>query len=188
MDFDYRSSLSRRLGAVHSLYYEACATMDLEQVNRVAVPGVLPIAFSLVHQVLIEDGSVVFVGGPVPQMSEAWAARMGLAINDPGKEKSVAEMMHQRIDDFGAFLEFQRLVFDATERFVDSIDPPTFSEIVVAHPYGPTIAETFSARVGGEIGISRSDAIECWIYQHALRHMGEIEHARALVGLSGMTS
>jgi hypothetical protein len=188
MDFDYRSSLARRLGAVHSLYYEACATMDLEQVNRVVVPGALPIAFSLVHQLLIEDGSVVFVGGPVPQMSESWAARMGLAINDPGKEKTVDEMMNQRIGDYQAFLEFQRLVFRATEDFVVGIDPATLSEVIVSYPYGPTIAQTFSARVGGGQGISRSDALECWIYQHALRHMGEIEHARALVGLPGMTS
>jgi len=188
MDFDYRSSLSRRLRTVHSLYYEACATMDLEQINRVVVPGVLPIAFSLVHQLLIEDGSVVFLGGPVPQMSEEWAARMGLAINDPGKEKSVDEMMKQRIGDYRAFLEFQRLVFSATEDFVTGIDPTTFADVVVAYPYGPTLSQTFSARVGGEQGITRSDALECWIYQHALRHMGEIEHARALVGLCGMTS
>jgi hypothetical protein len=187
MDLDYRSSLSRRLRAVHSLYYEACATMDLEQVNQVVLPGVLPIAFSLVHQVLIEDGSVVFVGGPMPQMSESWATRMGLAINDPGKEKSIAEMMNQRIGDYDAFQEFQRLVYGATEQFVEAIDPSTFSEVVITHPYGKTIAQTFSARVGGEAGITRSDALECWIYQHALRHMGEIEHARALVGLTGMT-
>jgi hypothetical protein len=188
MEFDYRSSLVRRLRAVHSLYVEACATMDIEQVNRVVVPGVLPIAFSLVHQVLIEDGSVVFVGGPTPLMSETWATRMGLAINDPGKEKSVAEMMHQRIGDYVAFLEFQRLVFSATEQFVATIEPTTFADVLVAFPYGATLAQTFSARVAGEAGITRSDAIECWIYQHALRHMGEIEHARALVGLSGMTS
>ncbi|MGD0852477.1 MAG: hypothetical protein ABSA07_03870 [Acidimicrobiales bacterium] len=187
MDFDYRSSLSRRLRAVHSLYLEACSTMDLEQVNRVVVPGVLPIAFSLVHQVLIEDGSVVFVGGPPPQISETWATKMGLAINDPGKEKSVEEMMHQRIGDYESFLEFQGLVFGATEEFVDGIDPTTFSDVIVAYPYGATVARTFSARVGAAAGISRSDAIECWIYQHALRHMGEIEHARALVGLGGMT-
>jgi hypothetical protein len=188
MDFDYRSSLSRRLRAVHSLYSEACATMDLEQVNRVVLPGVLPIAFSLVHQLLIEDGSVVFLGGPAPQMSESWAARMELAVNDPGKEKTVEEMMNQRIGNYDAFLEFQRLVFHATEDFVTGIDPATFSDVIVAYPYGSTLAETFSARVAGEHGISRSDAVECWIYQHALRHMGEIEHARALVGLSGMTS
>jgi hypothetical protein len=113
---------------------------------------------------------------------------MGLAINDPGKEKSVDEMMNQRIGDYGAFLEFQRLVFHATEQFVSSIDPATFTDVIVAAPYGPGIADTFSARVGGEAGITRSDALECWIYQHALRHMGEIEHARALVGLTGMTS
>jgi hypothetical protein len=188
MDFDYQSSLSRRLAAVHSLYYDACATMDIEQINRVVMPGVLPIAFSLVHQLLIEDGSAVFLGGPVPLMSEKWATRMGLAINDPGKEKSVEEMMNQRIGDYEAFLEFQRLVFQATEDFVTGIDPATFSDVIVAAPYGPSVAQTFSARVGGAQGISRSDALECWIYQHALRHMGEIEHARALVGLTGMTS
>jgi hypothetical protein len=50
------------------------------------------------------------------------------------------------------------------------------------------VASTFSARVGGEAGITVLDAIECWIYQHGLRHMGEIELARGLVGLGGMTS
>ncbi len=188
MDFDYRSSLLRRLRAVHSLYDSACETMDLEHINHVAVPGALPIAFSLVHQVLIEDGSIVFAGGPTPQFNDAWAERIGLAISDHGKERTVEEMMSQRIGDYPAFREFQRLVFDATESYVESIDPSTFADVVIAHPYGPTIADTFSARVGGEAGISRSDALECWIYQHALRHMGEIEHARALVGLGGMTS
>jgi hypothetical protein len=188
MTFDYRSSLLRRVRAVHSLYDEACTTMDLEQVNRVADPRALPIAFSLVHQVLIEDGSVVFIGGPARLYNERWAARLGLGVNDPGKEKSVEEMMHQRIGDYEAFLEFQRQVFAATEAYIANVDPATLGEIIVHSPYGPTIVQTFSARVGGDAGISRSDALECWIYQHALRHMGEIEHARALVGLTGMTS
>jgi hypothetical protein len=188
MDFDYRSSLLRRVRAVHSLYGEACATMTLDQVNMVADNRALPIAFSLVHQVLIEDGSVVFTGGPLPLFNEELGQRLGLAVNDHGKEKSVEEMMHQRIGDYDAFLEFQRLVFAATEHYIETIDPSTFADIIVAHPYGPGVAQTFSARVGGETGISRSDALECWVYQHALRHMGEIEHARALVGLTGMTS
>jgi hypothetical protein len=178
MDLEYRFSLLRRLRAVHSLYRDACDTMTLEQVNRVTLPAVLPIAFSLVHQVLIEDGTAVFAGGPMPQFDEQWARRMGL----------VDEMMHQRIGDYGAFREFQDLVFEATESFVQSVEPTSFSDIVIAYPYGPGVANTFSARVGGEAGIGRSDAVECWIYQHALRHMGEIEHARALVGLKGMTS
>jgi hypothetical protein len=50
------------------------------------------------------------------------------------------------------------------------------------------VADTFSARVADEHGITVLDALECWIYQHGLRHMGEIELARGLVGLGGMTS
>jgi hypothetical protein len=188
VNLDYRSSLLRRLRAVHSLYREALATMDLTQVNHVERDGVLPIAFSLVHQVLIEDGSLCFVGGPDPLFDDEWAARMGLGVADHGKARSVAEMVHQRIGDLGEFARFQGLVFAASEGFVATVDPATFPDVIVAAPYGPDLAHTFSARVAGDAGISRSDALECWIYQHALRHLGEIEHARALVGLGGMTS
>lgn len=162
--------------------------MNVEQVNAVVADGVLPIAFSLVHQLLIEDGSIQFVGGPSPLFNTEWAERFGLSIPDHGKERSVDEMMHQRIGDYDAFQELQHQVFAVTEDYVESIDPTTWDDILIAPPYGATIANTFSARVGAERGISLSDACESWIYQHALRHMGEIEHARALVGLSGMTS
>ena len=82
MDESYRSSLTRRLGAVHSLYREALAGMTLTQVNHVERDGVLPIAFSLAHQVLIEDASLCFVGGPDPQFNDSWAARLGLGVAD----------------------------------------------------------------------------------------------------------
>lgn len=188
MDADYRSSLLRRIRAMHSLYYDACATMTAEQVNHVTHEGVLPIAFSLVHQVLIEDGSLLFVGGTPSQFDEEWKSRLELTISDHGKARTVDEMMAQRIGDYAAFMEFQRQVFDATETFVADVEPASLSDIIVSHPYGPGLDHTFSARVGGDAGITRSDAIESWIYQHGLRHMGEIEHARALVGLGGMTS
>jgi hypothetical protein len=188
VDADYRSSLLRRIAAVHSLYVDACATMNVNQVNAVAQPTTLPIAFSLVHQLLMEDGSLVFTGGPVPQFNEDWARRLDLGVADHGKEKTVDEMMAQRIGNYEAFLDLQELVYRATEEYVANIDPDTFNDILIRAPYGTTLANTFSARVGGENGITRSDALECWIYQHALRHMGEIEHARSLVGLGGMTS
>ena len=95
--------------------------------------------------------------------------------------------MHQRIDDYDSFRDFQQQVFRASETYVASVDPSTMNEVIVSFPYGETLARTFSALVGGEAGITRSDALECWVYQHALRHLGEIEHARSLVGLSGMT-
>lgn len=188
MDFAYRSSLLRRLRAVHALYREALATMDRGQVNRVERDGVLPIAFSLVHQVLIEDGSLCFVGGPDPQFDDQWASRMGLGVADHGKSRSVADMINQRIGDLVEFARFRDLVFGATEAYVEGVDPDTFEEVVVVAPYGPDLAHTFSARVASDAGITRGDALECWVYQHAVRHLGEIEHARALVGLGGMTS
>ena len=188
MTFDYLRSLQRRMRAMHSLYEDACATMTLEHVNHFERAGVLPIAFSLIHQLLIEDTTLPFAGGPAQLFNDEWATKMGLAIPDHGKHMTVDEMVHQRIGNYEAFLELQALVFAKTEGFLKDVDPASLGDIVVPAPYGPGVASTFSARVGGDLGISRSDAIECWIYQHGLRHMGEIELARALVGLGGMTS
>lgn len=188
MDDHYRHSLSRRLRAVHSLYYDAVASMTDHHVNAVVVAGALPIAFSLVHQVLIEDVSRAVLEGGAQLFDEQWSSRLDLAVDEHGKSRSVEDMMAQRIGDYGAFCKFQRMVFEATETFVDGVDPASWNDVVVAHPYPPTLAHTFSARVGGTAGITRSDAVESWIYQHAVRHMGEIEHARALVGLGGLTS
>jgi hypothetical protein len=181
-------SLQRRMRTMHWLWEEAVATMDLDQVNHVEREPVLPIAFSLFHFVQIEDGSATMLGAGPMIYDDAWGERMGLAIADHGKHKTVDEMVLQRIGDYAAFGEYMRLVFDKTESWLASLDPSTLHEVVVQRPFPPQIATTYSARVAGEPGITRLDATECWIYQHGLRHMGEIEHARALVGLQGMTS
>jgi hypothetical protein len=181
-------SLRRRMRAMHSLWLEAVDTMDLDQVNHVERKPVLPIAFSLFHLAQIEDGSVLMLGGPAMVYDESWAARMGLAIADHGKHRTVDEMVGQRIGDYGAFREYQRLVFSKTETWLETLPADNLTDVVVGRPFPPQIASTYSARVAGEAGITRLDAIECWIYQHGLRHMGEVEHARALVGLQGMTS
>ena len=60
--------------------------------------------------------------------------------------------------------------------------------MLVKRPFPPQVASTYSARCAGEEGITVLDGFECWLYQHGLRHMGEIELARGLVGLGGMTS
>ena len=181
-------SLRRRMRAMHSLWEDAVATMDLAQVNHVERDEVLPIAFSLFHFVQIEDGSATMLGaGPMVYDAE-WAARMGLAIADHGKHKTVEEMVHQRIGDYDAFSAYLAAVFAKTESWLAGLDPATLTEVIVARPFPPNIASTYSARVAGADGVTRLDATECWIYQHGLRHMGEIEHARALVGLQGMTS
>lgn len=181
-------SLQRRLRALHSLWEDAVATMTLDQVNHVEREPVLPIAFSLFHMTQIEDGSATMLGAGDMVYDDAYGERMGLAILDHGKHKTVEEMTNQRIGDYDAFTSYMNAVFAKTESWLATLDPTALDEVIVQRPFPPMIATTFSARVAGESGLTRRDGVECWIYQHGLRHMGEVEHARALVGLQGMTS
>ena len=181
-------SLRRRMRAMHSLYEDACATMTLDQVNHVERDAVLPIAFSLFHYVNMEDSAYLFITGEAPIFNQEWAEKIGVAIADHGKERTPEEMVDQRIGDYDAFIEYMNAVWARTEAFLVDVDPSILTDLLIPKPDPPQVASTYSARVGGEAGITKLDAMECWWYQHGLRHMGEIEHARALVGLQGMTS
>lgn len=181
-------SLRRRMRAMHSLWEDAVGSMDADQVNFVERDPVLPIAFSLFHFVQIEDGSASILGAGPLIFDAGWADRIDLAVADHGKERSVEEMMGQRIGDYEAFKEYMQAVFARTESWLAGLDPGSLHEVVVSRPLPPRLASTYSARVAGPEGITRLVGAECWIYQHGLRHMGEVEHARALVGLGGMTS
>ena len=182
------SSLQRRMRAMHSLYYQAVSTMDLDQVNHFERDGVLPIAFSLFHYTNMHDASFMLLTGQLPIWGPAWQEKVQMTVDDHGKERTVDEMVAQRIGDYEAFKQYQRDVFDRTEDYLDSVDPRELLRIVIARPLPERVASTFSARVAGPQGITVLDGFECWLYQHGLRHMGEIELARGLVGLGGMTS
>ena len=181
-------SLGRRIRAMHSLYADALATMGPHHVNHVEREGVLPIAFSLFHYTNMQDVSLAAISGEGVVWDDDWQDRVEMAIDDHGKERTVAEMLHQRIGDYAAFGDYQREVFARTEAWLDRLEPADLARVVVPRPLPPVVADTYSARVAGEQGITVLDALECWIYQHGLRHMGEIELARGLVGLGGMTS
>ena len=181
-------SLRRRMATMHSLYYQAVDTMDLAHVNHFEREGVLPIAFSLFHYTNMQDSTYMVMTGEAPTWNQEWQARVQMAIDDHGKERTVEEMVHQRIGDYEAFREYQRTVFDRTEAWLETLEGPELDEVLVPRPLPPVVANTYSARVAGPEGIRRLDGIECWLYQHGLRHMGEIELARGFVGLHGMTS
>ncbi len=181
-------SLQRRMRALHSLYTDALATMDIDDVNHFEREGVVPIAFSLFHIANMIDASFLLMTGTPPIWDDGWEARVRPAIPDHGKHRSVEEMVHQRIGDYEAFGEYLHAVFDRTEAWLDGLDPEELNRVVITRPFPEQIASTYSARVAGPEGITLLDAAECWIYQHGLRHMGEIELARGLVGLHGMTS
>lgn len=181
-------SLRRRMRAMHSLYYDAVATMDLHHVNHQERPEALPIAFSLFHYTNMQDATFMVLSGELPIWGAEWQDRVRMAIDDHGKERTHEEMTAQRIGDYDAFREYQRTVFSRTEAWLDGLGADELERVVVPRPFPPQVANTFSARVAGEQGVTVLDGIECWWYQHGMRHMGEIEWARGLLGLGGMTS
>jgi len=189
-------SLQRRMRTMHSLYYQAVDSMELEHVNYFEREGVLPIAFSLFHYTNMQDLTFMVLSGELPIWNDDWQQRVQVAINDNGKEKTVQEMVQQRIGNYEEFKVYQRTVFDRTEAWLEVLDPARLTEVLVKRPFPPVAASSYSARVAGPEGITVLDGIECWHYQHGLRHMGEIELARGLVGLgldapmgrAGMTS
>jgi len=181
-------SLQRRMRAMHSLYHDALETMTLDHVNHFEREGVVPIAFCLFHITNMIDASFMLMTGTPPIWNDEWAGRIAMTIPDHGKHRTVDEMVHQRIGDYDAFKEYLQAVFARTEAWLAGLDPAELDRIVIPRPFPPQIASTYSARVAGPDGITLLDATECWIYQHGLRHMGEIELARGLVGLGGMTS
>ena len=110
------------------------------------------------------------------------------SIRDHGKHKTVEEMDVQQIGNYEAFIDYMNKVFARTETWLAQLDPAELDRVLLVRPFGPAIENTYSARVAGPDGLTVLDGIECWLYQHGLRHMGEIELARGFVGLEGMTS
>jgi hypothetical protein len=181
-------SLRRRMAAMHTLWYDAVDTMELEHVNHFERPGVLPIAFSLFHYPNMQDVTYMVLTGESPVWSADWQDEVKMAIDDHGKERTVDDMIDQCVGDYEAFKRYMRTVFERTEGWLAELERPELDRVVVARPFPDQVASTFSARVAGDEGVTVLDAIECWWYQHGMRHMGEIELSRGLVGLGGMTS
>ena len=111
-----------------------------------------------------------------------------IIITGEGDEHFSVGMNLKQIGNYEAFIEYMNAVFKRTEDWLAGLDPGELERVVIPRPFPPQIESTFSARVAGEAGITALDGIECWIYQHGLRHMGEIELSRSFVGLQGMTS
>lgn len=184
------SSLRRRISAMHSLWRDAAVSQSLDQVNHFERDGVLPIAFSLNHCVRIEDQTVqqLFKAAPPIWITGSWAEKVGVTVDEAGKEQTVEEMQVLRFGDYEAFVEYMSEVFESTETWLDSLDQSDLQRVLFGGAKPDVFSSTYSARVVGDGPYTLLDGIECWIFQHGIRHLGEMEHARALVGLGGLTS
>jgi len=181
------SDLVQRLRALHMLWDRGVADLTLEQVNHFERAGVLPIAFTLVHFVQGQDahaGDLLDLDG---QLWDEHAARFGFTGKMPSRGTPMADAERVRIGDLGPWRTYQRAVFDRTEQALEGmseerLDMPMFDGGRPASLKGGFLEAYVPKGI-----IRRHHAIEAWLFQHGSRHLGELEHARALVGLGGLT-
>lgn len=184
-------SLRNRIRALNTLWERAISDMTLDQVNHHERAGVLPIAFSFSHYIRNQDQSIsgAFLGEPPLWEREGWAEKIGVTVDKFGRVETVAEMEQIGFGNLDAWKQYQASVLVRTASAMERIDEEVLSQVVI--PALPeALANIYCAIVVGGVGkpVRKLEVLECFVYQHGLRHMGEIEHGRALVGLAGMTS
>jgi hypothetical protein len=183
-------SLRRRVRAMNTLWQRAVSDMTLEQVNHHERAGVLPIAFSLSHYIRSQDQSISrpFLGETPLWERDGWAKRIGVTVDELGREQTVEEMEQLRFADFDAWRAYQGEVIARTDAVLETMTEESLA-VALLPKLPPNMQQIFCAMITGPEGpLRRLEVMECFVYQHGLRHMGELEHGRALVGLGGMTS
>lgn len=183
-------SLRNRVRAMNILWERAVSDVTLEQMNHHEREGVLPMAFSFSHFMRAQDQTVsmIFRREQPLWVSGGWAAKIGVSVDALGREESVEEMEVLRFADLNAWKDYQAQVIARTAEVLDRLTVDSALEVVLPQ-LPPHMHNIFCAIViGTEAPLRKLDAMECFVYQHGLRHMGEVEHGRALVGLQGMTS
>ena len=183
------TSLRNRIRAMNSLWTAAAADLTLEQVNHRERPGLLPIAFPFAHFMTGQDEAVSrqFLGEESLWEREGWARRVGATVDRFARGTPVALSEQLGFGDLDAWREYQAGVIARTDRALEGIDEALMAEVVVpALP--PEMDNSYCGLVVGPGGAVRKlEILECFVYQHGLRHMGEIEYARSLLGLGGLT-
>ena len=181
------SDLAQRVRALHGLWERGVADLTLEQVNHVERDGVLPIAFTLVHCVRSEDVQAVnLFDRPEPLWSQH-APRLGVAGVLPSRGTPVEDAQQVRLGDMDAWRAYQSAVFARTEELLAAATDELLDRIMFEGQRPASLEGGFLGAYVSEGPIRRRNAIEAWIFQHGSRHLGELEHARALVGLGGLT-
>jgi hypothetical protein len=179
--------LRRRMHPVHQSWQEAAADLTLDQVNHHERAGVLPIAFSLMHLVNTEDFRACerLTGQEPLWKTGGWDKKVGVSVPAVfrGTPMDVAESL--RFQDIDAWREYQTAAFNQTDELLVATDDVRWDEIYL-ESVPPAQQGGFIHLLVGDGPVTLGDYLEVVLYHHALRHLGELEHARALVGLHGV--
>jgi hypothetical protein len=186
---EWRAGILRRIAAVHALWQAGVADLTLAQVNHFERTGVLPIAFTLMHAIVGEDRNTARYLGADALLwdQQGWAKRVGLVGAPPVRGTPMAEAERIRLGDVDAWRGYQTAVFARTEVALAALPLGRFSEKAMDRPPADKLKGAFIALLVPEGEFRVVDVCEAYLFQHAVRHLGELEHARALVGLGGLS-
>jgi len=186
---DWRASIASRVAAVHALWQQGVADLTVDQVNHFERAGVLPIAFTLMHFVVGEDRNVAryLAADSLLWDRQGWAKRVGLVGEPPMRGTPMADAERIRLGDIDAWRAYQTAVFERTERALATLPLDRFAQKAMERPPADKLKGAFIALLVPEGDFNVSDVCEAYLFQHAVRHLGELEHARALVGLGGLS-
>ncbi len=186
----WRASITARMTAVNDMLDVAVLDLTLEQANHVERAEILPIAFSLSHVVGSQDRSVSrFLAGGRPTLWDegGWAARVKLIGERPFRGTPIADAQKVRFGDIDEWRAYQTAVFARTEHLLTNEPLDVFARDAFSGERPDLGRNSFLGLYVPSGTIRVMDICEAYLFAHACRHLGEIEHARALVGLGGVS-
>ncbi|HUQ17789.1 MAG TPA: hypothetical protein VM070_08375 [Candidatus Saccharimonadales bacterium] len=183
----WREGLIARIRAMHWMWARGVADLSVAQVNHVERAAVLPIAFTLVHYVRGEDANASRVFDQSGMRWDAHVDRIGFKGEVPVRGSAMALASAVRIGDMDAWRAYQTAVFERTEAMLHALAPHDLEMLMFDGVRPDGLESSFIESLVPSGPLRRGDLAEAWIYQHGIRHIGELEHARALVGLGGLS-
>ncbi len=189
MSVSSRERFLRQVHEMHRLWNLSTADLTVEQMNYRERDGVLPIAFTLLHFVRGEDRLICGVVLKEPTLWEAggWQERIGGNPLDVRRGSKIEEAETASIGNAATWNDYQNTVFTHTESVLASMSDEKFEADIF-----PTIPDSFRESFLGRIvgdgeGVPLAAVLEAIIFQHGIRHLGELDHGRALIGLKGVS-
>lgn len=182
-----RDDLLARVRGMHALWERGVADLTADQINHVERPGILPIAFTLVHYVRGEDRNAVELLDAPKMLWDDHVAAIRFEGVDPRRGTPISEAERVRIGDVNAWRDYQRAVFARTEALLARATDALLDRLLFEGGRPAFLEGGFLGAYVSEGPIRRRNALEAFIFQHGSRHLGELEHARALVGLGGLS-
>ena len=187
---EWRTSIGARVGAINDMLDLVVGDLTVDQVNHVERAGVLPIAFSLSHVVASQDRSASrFLANGAPSLwdSGGWARRVGISGAVPFRGTAMSDAERTSFRDLDAWREYQSAVFAKTESALANAPLALFEKDAFDGERPDLGKNAFLGLLVPSGTITVMDICEAYLFQNAARHLGEIEHARALLGLRGLS-